>query len=178
MAPDTTLSAKVQEFFKPRRLAAGVSPALAEHATAPQTAVADAPKRRRRGKAAERQAAERSPSPQPSPHGECTVQDLEEALLPENAQPVAGAIAHADGGGAKAQDCDFDGAHDKDIDVDRFLKECLAQEVGESDTPVRVPSNRVARGRRRSCAQGCFDGRVRAARQGRPELRSAARQRN
>ena len=104
MAPDTTLSAKVQEFFKPRRLAAGVSPALAEHATAPQTAAADAPKRRRRGqrrgKAAERQAAERSPSPQPSPHGECTVQDLEEALLPENAQPVAGATAHTDGGGA------------------------------------------------------------------------------
>ena len=150
MATDTKFSAKVQEFFKPRRPAAGISPALAEHTTAPQPTVIDAPKRRRRCKAAEREAAERSPSPQPSTRGECTVDDLEDACFPEDAQPVAAAIVHADGGGSKAQDCDFDGAHDEATDVDRYLKECLAQEVSESDT---TPLDKLLRQARQGAVQ-------------------------
>jgi hypothetical protein len=126
MQPDTPFSAKVHEFFKPRRSAAGVSPAPAAHATAPRTARAEAPKRRRRG-----HAAERAPSPQ-SP--ECTVEDLEAALHHEEAaRPTAATPVHVDDG-SKAQDCAVDSVDDKDTDVGRFLKECLAQKVSENDT--------------------------------------------
>ena len=129
MQPDTPFSAKVHEFFKPRRSAAGVSPAPAAHATAPRTARAEAPKRRRRG-----QAAERAPSPQSPLYGECTVEDLEAALHhEEDARPAAATPVHVDDG-SKAQDCAVDSVDDKDTDVGRFLKECLAQEVSENDT--------------------------------------------
>ena len=129
MQPDTPFSAKVHEFFKPRRSAAGVSPTPAAHATAPRTARAEAPKRRRRD-----QAAERAPSPQSPVYGECTVEDLEAALRRgDEARPPAAAPVHVDDG-SKAQGCAVDRVDDTDTDVGRCLKECLAQEVSENDT--------------------------------------------
>ena len=135
MQPDTPFSAKVHEFFKPRRSAAGVSPTPAAHAMAPRTARAEAPKRRRRGQAAE---------PPPSPQ-ECTVEDLEAALQhEEDALPAAATPVHVDDG-SKAQDCAVDSVDDKDTDVGRFLKECLAQEVSENDTSPMEKLLRQAR---------------------------------
>ena len=66
-------------------------------------------------------------------YGECTVEDLEAALhREEDARPTAATPVHVDDG-SKAQDCAVDSVADKDTDVGRFLKECVAQEVSESE---------------------------------------------